>query len=104
MNSPEELLVSSAFGQYYVRPECVEILNDIFHSYPDTDKHFLASSKAVRRFYMNLLADTAVTIEANCQILEVVEDAATRVQDMERRGLNLVWLKNKLRMIRANLQ
>ncbi|KAL4301719.1 hypothetical protein GQ457_10G024120 [Hibiscus cannabinus] len=101
MNSPEEFSVSSAFGQYYVRPECVEILNDIFHNYPDTDEHFLAGSKAVRSFYMNLLADTVVTIEANGQI---PEDAATRVQDMERRGLNLVWLKNKLGMIRANSQ
>ncbi|KAK8716553.1 hypothetical protein V6N13_043859 [Hibiscus sabdariffa] len=111
MNQPGENLVTSAFGQYLVTHEHVEVLNTIFQEYPEIDNGFLSVSISVRSFFIQLLAETALAVEAALAaenipeaitVPEVVE-AVYRVKDIEREGFDLMWLRNKIETIRGQL-
>ncbi|KAK8673046.1 hypothetical protein V6N13_111402 [Hibiscus sabdariffa] len=94
-------LFSSSYGQYLVGQEHVETLNTIFQQHPGTDQGFLPLSISVRSVYMNLLAEISIAVDDTPyqDALDVV-GAINQVKDLEREGLDLTWLKEKIELIR----
>ncbi|XVF52587.1 hypothetical protein PTKIN_Ptkin05aG0030400 [Pterospermum kingtungense] len=99
LSVPQDVTVQN----FQVFPWNAEALNEILNEYPETAINFKLNDPDNRNYFMNSLAWSYRNItQNNPKTLEEIDKMNVMVQDMEKVGLQLPWLAEKLRKDRES--
>ncbi|TYH20573.1 hypothetical protein ES288_A05G440600v1 [Gossypium darwinii] len=101
-----QLLTTAVNNGYEVHPQNVVALNKIFQNYPHFVENFLLNYPEFQSNFMNIVAEIHQKFESNLDELELtkIDDMLLKVKDAEFIGLELSWLKEKLRKSHKKLK
>ncbi|XVF10871.1 hypothetical protein REPUB_Repub07fG0220500 [Reevesia pubescens] len=88
---------------YKVFNRNADVLDEIFEKHPNIAVNFRISHPDLQSPFMNSLAEVYQKIKSKHEMVEL-KDMEVKIEDMERTGLQLSWLKEMLAEVRESLE
>ncbi|XVF52586.1 hypothetical protein PTKIN_Ptkin05aG0030300 [Pterospermum kingtungense] len=107
MDLLRDVTVRSHKQSYKMHPDNAELLEEIFQGHPEIDQNFQIAHPDLQSKFMEWLVEIYRKIkECKLEMLEMedIESMYVKIQDMEKNGLQLTWLKDRFEKARKRLE